>query len=866
MVQFLRINLIINRYGQTSAGKTFTMEGPDYEDKEKRGIIPRMVDTLFDYISNSDPNIEFIVQVSMLEIYNEKIRDLIDPTRMNLKVHESREKGVYVGNASEYYVSSSDEILHLLKVGWTNRSVGETNMNKFSSRSHSIFVITIGQRNLETLSRKRGRLYLVDLAGSEKVLKTGAEGLRLDEAKNINKSLFTLGSVINALTDGKSTHIPYRDSQLTRILQEALGGNSKTALILNCSPAKYNIEETESTLRFGTRAKQIKNKAVINAEKSPAELKMELEKAKKENEELKEKISKLSGGKFEFNDNHTKSEYEELKQKYEEALDELEDIQIQLEDEQSERIRYEKISKDFRSKFVELTNEIQNINEQYLETAEAAQHAEELLIENKHLRTHNKGLRKILKELSLEYPSESKLNIGSDYDDSESDEYYSSSEESVNIPIQSNSPVIELTNDNKDEEKPTIKDTEDIELKINTNLNENKSDSNIQPKLETLGSRNEADTNLSTQVKDKIKLLDYKKRISDLEEEINTLNEGINIYQSDNDKLKNDYDILNKKYNDSSKELSNVKESYEKLKEQLNNLGKNIHSEEETEDAIERISQLTDLCKAQETVIMQLQDDIQKARSEKNEILSEYSELKLQVLNNEKQKIDNDSDTIIQQYNQITTDFKVLQEKNNITNDRLKTVQEKVKQLEDRNKVLSNLLNQSVNDENDLKKSEAEYTEAYLALMNDVVLREQQIQLLNDNLHNRCDRVIQLEVQLDACKEQIKTFDQAYMAQGNKKDLKDQIRKLEIKLKEKDQQIQKLNMTLHVNEKKIMTLNEQLNNFDLRRESRTSSISYQFPGGISTIRGGSVINNTNSSNKSNVVPIRGGIRSVFNFN
>lgn len=314
-------NGTIFAYGQTSAGKTYTMEGPDYSDKERRGIIPRMIDTLFETIYSANQNIEFTVQVSMLEIYNEKIRDLLDPTRLDLKVHESRDKGVYVGNASDYYVSSPDDIFNLLKIGSTNRSVGATNMNKFSSRSHSIFVITIAQRNLETLSRKSGRLYLVDLAGSEKIQKTGAEGTRLDEAKNINKSLFTLGSVINALTDGKSSHIPYRDSQLTRILQEALGGNSKTALILNCSPAKYNEEETVSTLRFGIRAKRIKNKAVVNAEKSAFELKMELAAALKEIEILKRQL--LSEGK-EVGDlkgvvvgSVDGDEVERLKQKYE---------------------------------------------------------------------------------------------------------------------------------------------------------------------------------------------------------------------------------------------------------------------------------------------------------------------------------------------------------------------------------------------------------------------------------------------------------------------------------------------------------------------------------------------------------------------
>jgi kinesin family protein 5 len=153
-------------------------------------------------------------------------------------------------------------------------------MNAESSRSHSIFVLTISQKNIETGSVRSGQLFLVDLAGSEKVGKTGATGQTLEEAKKINKSLSALGNVINSLTDGTSRHIPYRDSKLTRILQESLGGNSRTTLIINCSPSSFNDSETLSTLRFGVRAKTIKNKARMNVELSPAELKLLLKEAK----------------------------------------------------------------------------------------------------------------------------------------------------------------------------------------------------------------------------------------------------------------------------------------------------------------------------------------------------------------------------------------------------------------------------------------------------------------------------------------------------------------------------------------------------------------------------------------------------------
>lgn len=166
-------------------------------------------------------------------------------------------------------------------------------MNERSSRSHMLFILSISQNNIEDMSAKTGKLYLVDLAGSEKVGKTGAEGKVLDEAKKINISLTALGKVINALTDGKSTHIPYRDSKLTRVLQESLGGNSKTTLIVTCSPHINNISETISSLRFGVSAKKIKNKPKINKEMTVAELQNLLEKVERDLSDREKYIEQL---------------------------------------------------------------------------------------------------------------------------------------------------------------------------------------------------------------------------------------------------------------------------------------------------------------------------------------------------------------------------------------------------------------------------------------------------------------------------------------------------------------------------------------------------------------------------------------------
>ena len=273
-------NGTIFAYGQTASGKTYTMEGI-IDDIEKEGIIPRMIKQVFKNIMLSNGDIEYMVKISMIEIYMEKIRDLLDLSKANLNVRETKEKEIYIEELTEHYVSTEEDVMELIKLGSENRTTNKTNMNEISSRSHSLVIMTIHQKNIKTLEAKSGKLYLVDLAGSEKISKTGSTGITLEEAKIINKSLSTLGMVINALTDGKSTHIPYRESKLTRILQESLGGNSKTCLIITCSPSEYNESETLSTLRFGTRAKKMKNKPKINKEVTVQELKLKVEKLEK---------------------------------------------------------------------------------------------------------------------------------------------------------------------------------------------------------------------------------------------------------------------------------------------------------------------------------------------------------------------------------------------------------------------------------------------------------------------------------------------------------------------------------------------------------------------------------------------------------
>ncbi|XP_058409071.1 kinesin-like protein KIF17 isoform X1 [Diceros bicornis minor] len=265
-------NGTIFAYGQTGSGKSFTMQGlPD--PPSQRGIIPRAFEHIFESVQCAE-NTKFLVRASYLEIYNEDVRDLLGAdTKQKLELKEHPEKGVYVKGLSMHTVHSVAQCERIMEMGCKNRSVGYTLMNKDSSRSHSIFTISIeiyavDERGKDHL--RAGKLNLVDLAGSERQSKTGATGERLKEATKINLSLSALGNVISALVDGRCRHIPYRDSKLTRLLQDSLGGNTKTLMVACLSPADNNYDETLSTLRYANRAKNIRNKPRINQDPKDA--------------------------------------------------------------------------------------------------------------------------------------------------------------------------------------------------------------------------------------------------------------------------------------------------------------------------------------------------------------------------------------------------------------------------------------------------------------------------------------------------------------------------------------------------------------------------------------------------------------------
>ncbi|KAM6169429.1 kinesin-like protein KIF15 [Rhynchocyon petersi] len=427
-------NGTIFAYGQTGSGKTFTMMGPPDSDNfshNLRGVIPRSFEYLFFLIEREKEKAgagkSFLCKCSFIEIYNEQIYDLLDSASAGLYLREHIKKGVFVVGAVEQVVTSAAEAYQVLSGGWRNRRVASTSMNRESSRSHAVFTITIEsmEKSNETVNIRTSLLNMVDLAGSERQKDTHAEGMRLKEAGNINRSLSCLGQVITALVDvgnGKQRHVCYRDSKLTFLLRDSLGGNAKTAIIANVHPGSRCFGETLSTLNFAQRAKLIKNKAVVNEDTqgNVSQLQAEIKK-------LKEQLAQLTSGQigpesFLTND-HEKTDYmkyfceamlffkksEQERKALIEKVTQLEDLTIKKEKfiqsnkmivkfREDQIMRLEKLHKESRGNFLpeeqdqllsELRDEIQTLREQVEHHPRVAKYA----MENHSLREENRRLR-----------------------------------------------------------------------------------------------------------------------------------------------------------------------------------------------------------------------------------------------------------------------------------------------------------------------------------------------------------------------------------------------------------------------------------------------------------------------------------------
>lgn len=353
-------------YGQTSAGKSHTMVGRD-EPTELRGIIPNAFEHIYEHVGMESLNeTQYLIRASYYEIYNENIIDLLATnndnnanTKQGLDLKESPDTGVYIKGLTSKVVKSVEEINAVLRQGNKNRSIGATLMNQGSSRSHAVFCVVIESQSVDEAGMEHirvGKLNLVDLAGSERQSKTGATGERLKEATKINQSLSALGNVISALVDGKSRHIPYRDSKLTRILQDSLGGNTRTVMCANAGPADYNFDETMSTLRYANRAKQIKNQPVINQDPKDAmlrEYKDEINSLRKQLEKMR--VAGDGGTNADANlPNSTLIDQSLLDQ----STEERDELRARLEDETKARADMETQREALQKRLAEMENQV----------------------------------------------------------------------------------------------------------------------------------------------------------------------------------------------------------------------------------------------------------------------------------------------------------------------------------------------------------------------------------------------------------------------------------------------------------------------------------------------------------------------------
>eukprot|EP00818_Percolomonas_sp_WS_P005293 CAMPEP_0117439294 /NCGR_PEP_ID=MMETSP0759-20121206/2492_1 /TAXON_ID=63605 /ORGANISM="Percolomonas cosmopolitus, Strain WS" /LENGTH=690 /DNA_ID=CAMNT_0005231007 /DNA_START=2534 /DNA_END=4606 /DNA_ORIENTATION=- len=365
-------------YGQTGAGKTWSMDG----NQQHKGLIPNAFEHIFHTINQESTDKQFLVRASMLEIYNEEIRDLLGKdVKKPLELKESKDKGVYVKGQSSYVVKSVKEIEKVMAVGKKNRSTGSTDMNAESSRSHCIFTITIETSQKSVVDGEEhvrsGKLHMVDLAGSERADKTGATGDRLKEGCKINLSLSALGNVIKALVDSRNPHVPYRDSKLTRLLQSSLGGNAKTVMLAAISPADDNYDETLSTLRYASRAKKIQNKPKINEDPKDAMIRQFQDEIKRLKAKLEGKIVNEDGDIVDPD-----AEEREMRRMMEKNEQEKEALKRQMEQKtDAEKQELLKRQQDLEKKAKEMAEHLEKQREQYVKEKNKRDHLQKKLQE-----------------------------------------------------------------------------------------------------------------------------------------------------------------------------------------------------------------------------------------------------------------------------------------------------------------------------------------------------------------------------------------------------------------------------------------------------------------------------------------------------
>ena len=593
-------NGTIFAYGQTGSGKTYTMVG-DYEKKNNKGIIPRAFNYIFNEINKikeeekSDENRnKYNIYLSFIQIYLETIQDLLDPRSKDVRIREDPDKGVYLENVQWIRVTSPEECADIFHMGERNRVTESTKMNAHSSRSHAILIIRIEKsikvsetnkitnisKNVERIITK-SHLYLVDLAGSERVKKTNAREMRLEEAKKINYSLLVLGNCISALIDPKKSHISYRDSKLTRLLQESLGGNAKTSLIVTVSPSSYNTEETVSSLNFAMRAMKVQNKPIINKSIDYQALSIKLQ----------DDLDKLN------------DKYSMLKIEYDKVLGELEkfksgemyiDMQKKLStisNEISTEVSYRKKNNNKNDK-----NEENEKEDNFKEQLKKLESFYENLIKNK-----SKEFEGILQKVDgIIYEKENQI-------------------ETLNEQV---SNLTQINKEQSDNISDLIKEKEDLQrsvLDLTTKINENElNNNNGKSNKSNIDYQNQINKLNNTIASLENKIIEYEEMNYfplNLKEKIeNEINSTVNDYQNE----------LNKLVQDKNKYIIKISQNEIKIKltQSQKNINKNSNGENKRDDIFSKQKENYKLNVEKEFLLKEIELFEKKINTLKNSILN----------------------------------------------------------------------------------------------------------------------------------------------------------------------------------------------------------------------------------------------------
>ena len=602
-------NGTIFAYGQTGTGKTYTMVG-EFRNENNKGIIPRAFDYIFESVKQDNEH-KYNIMISFIQIYLEHIQDLIEPTKKDIRIRESPEEGVYLEGVKWVKVNNTQECAEQFHKGEKNRVTESTIMNKDSSRSHAILIakieksVVFSKEKLDELRKESNEkikaervmtnsyLYLVDLAGSERVKKTKAVEMRLEEAKKINFSLLTLGKCINALAEGNTNFISYRESVLTRLLQESLGGNAKTSLIVTVSPSSYNADETVSSLNFAQRAMKVKNKPIQNVSVDYHALYIKLQ----------EDFDKLNDQYAELEQKYEKLQEENQKLKSGETYVELQkkSLNQNLENNNDNGMRNNKLSLNnlnvnagkFKEKFKEEMKKMELIYKGIIKSKvqeyesvlkdidkmifEKEQTIEKLVEDNKILNNKNRTNQEIINDYKKEKEElmnsitdlTNKLNYEQESRGKKSEEEHKKELDSLNAQIEFlEKKIIPLENNNLLNSNSINLVTNKIDNKINF-LNEEK-DNLLKDKSNNVIKMSQNDI--------KIKLLNDEKnnidkKLSSITEEMKTIflnrkNEIINdvkLRQLDNAKI-------NEMQNDIVNRIHNVDEEIKKMKQLKKNM------------------------------------------------------------------------------------------------------------------------------------------------------------------------------------------------------------------------------------------------------------------------------------------------------